>query len=572
MKNIFKILALLMLVLTSCSDEMEEITEEPQFPDPTELITGNITGTIVDQGSNEPVDGVTVDLIASEILLASTQTLGGSYSFEEQALASETLIRVHSTTFAPSYRVSAIEANNDVQENFTLSTFDNIQEEQTEAFVLKTDNGLAVEFFDEYMSEYESVRIGYKSFSFPEDAAVLDFNQGVDAEGQVISLSFDQAYCLSAYSADGTVSLQSADKEFNVSIDNATGKSIWMLSTSTGMWKEVTEYDIRGEAVRLSTDQFTYYATVAPDCDEDTEQPIVVCLQNYDLDLSIQEWLRVDDVDNGSYDNCDDNISLTYKKDIQDACDGPPPGYSITQLFCNEESRQVIPCVLRAMDASGNFSECSFTVTVSNEIDCAGNADAPIPYCVNNLSVELNDGSAILVAGAIDVGSFDECTAQSDLLFQIRKQSDICGNGSDSFGATIEFCLAELGNDLRVEMNVTDENGNSDYCVSTVTLTECPDDDTAPIAIAVQELQVSYSSQTIVRAEELDNFSYDFCSTDLTYQVRKISDICNNGSDQNDASIELCLAEVGTNIDVYLVVIDGSGNTAEVQTTIEVLD
>ena len=196
------------------------------------------------------------------------------------------------------------------------------------------------------------------------------------------------------------------------------------------------------------------------------EAPIALCISNYDLDLSVSNSIHSSQIDNGSYDNCDDDLRILIQKDT-DVCNANP-GYSYQNFFCNEEIGEVITCSMIAMDDAGNTAECTYTVTVSGEIDCPGDTTAPIPFCLSNVPVELQNGTVTLLAESIDVGSFDNCSRILD--FQVKKETDVCGNGSDDFSPEIVFCQAEENQVVIVQLLVTDMNGNSDYCRTSVSV------------------------------------------------------------------------------------------------------
>lgn len=111
-------------------------------------------------------------------------------------------------------------------------------------------------------------------------------------------------------------------------------------------------------------------------------------------------------------------------------------------------------------DNCGNTSFCSFIVTVED-------AKKPSPICVNGIAVELmpdgNGGGMIEIeASTFNSGSYDNCTAEDDLLVTITPTSFTCIN---------------IGTNI-VTLWVTDEAGNSDYCETYVIIQDnqglCP--------------------------------------------------------------------------------------------------
>jgi hypothetical protein len=96
----------------------------------------------------------------------------------------------------------------------------------------------------------------------------------------------------------------------------------------------------------------------------------------------------------------------------------------------------------QAVDASGNTSECSFTVTVIDN-------EAPVAVC-QDISVTLADGSATIAAEDIDGGSTDNCAYSMSL-------------------SQTTFGCSDIGV-VPVTLTVTDEAGNSATCTANVTV------------------------------------------------------------------------------------------------------
>ncbi len=457
-----------MLLMSSCTDEVEQIETEIEFPDTTELTTGNVTGEIVDlQGL--ALDGVTVDLLVDGSVVGTTKTENGAYDFTDQGLASEgTIIRAHSFSKAASHKLISIDEGESVVVDFVLDDYTDISSRSTNAFTFESSDGFVAKFDSDYISDLESVWIGYKSYSLPSDNDLLSLTTGVDSNGEFISLDIEQAYYVGAYNDDRESILKKVDETYTVTIPNALGKTLWTFDVSSGLWNQISELTESGNSIIFELEDFTYFAAVrrGNNCSQDLEAPVALCIDNYDLDLSVSNSINSTQIDNGSYDNCDDDLNIVIQKST-DVCNAIP-GQSFQNFFCNEEIGEIITCSLLAMDNAGNTSECIYTVTVTGEIDCPGDTTSPLPFCLSSVPVELENGSATLLAETIDVGSFDNCTRTLD--FKVKKESDICGNGSDEFSPQIEFCQAEDNQVIVVQLLVTDMNGNSDSCRTTVSV------------------------------------------------------------------------------------------------------
>jgi hypothetical protein len=109
-----------------------------------------------------------------------------------------------------------------------------------------------------------------------------------------------------------------------------------------------------------------------------------------------------------------------------------------------------------AIDNCNNQKVCNTTVQVR---DCK----KPTPYCKNGLIVTLMNTTPPMVevwASDLNEGSFDNCTAMTDLVFSFSQ------NVNDK---SIIFQCNNIGVSL-VNIWVTDQAGNQDFCQTTITI------------------------------------------------------------------------------------------------------
>ncbi len=137
----------------------------------------------------------------------------------------------------------------------------------------------------------------------------------------------------------------------------------------------------------------------------------------------------------------------------------------------------------KVSDGCGNITSCLSTFMVVDK-------KAPTPYCVNISSALMNNGQVELWARDFDLGSFDNCTSQEDLLFtfdqahpvldKITQEHYFKGQGEDASQSEYNSGSAQLWvpgtfssakvfncNDLPtvdIVMSVWDEKLNTDYC------------------------------------------------------------------------------------------------------------
>ncbi|HRX29934.1 MAG TPA: HYR domain-containing protein, partial [Saprospiraceae bacterium] len=171
-----------------------------------------------------------------------------------------------------------------------------------------------------------------------------------------------------------------------------------------------------------------------------------------------------------SYGNCGDNITLTI--DAEDDCtekddlvyqwivdvnnDGiADAGYSgtgrtMTKYYKNGTHK----IIWKVEDKCGNVSTCSYLFTVKD-------GKKPTPYCRSSVTTVVmnNNGMVEIWATDYELGSYDNCTPYDKLRFSfssnVNQKSLVftCADIPDGISATIP-----------VEMWVTDEAGNQDFC------------------------------------------------------------------------------------------------------------
>ena len=129
----------------------------------------------------------------------------------------------------------------------------------------------------------------------------------------------------------------------------------------------------------------------------------------------------------------------------------------------------------RAQDACGNESQCQLQLTVYD-------GSPPSAVCSPSKFVSLTTtGIANINASVFNAGSSDDCGGS--LTFQVRRLSDPCDLAGTAFGSKTTFCCADIGQPVPVQIKVTDNQGNANYCNSVVTVNDalvptiqCPSD------------------------------------------------------------------------------------------------
>jgi uncharacterized protein YrzB (UPF0473 family) len=169
---------------------------------------------------------------------------------------------------------------------------------------------------------------------------------------------------------------------------------------------------------------------------EDNVAPVAVC-QNItvQLDNSGNATITASQINNGS----------------NDACGIQSLALNITIFNCANVNGNTV--ILTVTDVNSNTSTCSANVTIEDNV-------APIAVC-QNVTVQLdNTGNGSTTAASVNNGSSDNCAIATLALSQTT------------------FVCSEVGANTEI-LTVTDVNGNSTTCSTTITV----EDNVAPVAV-----------------------------------------------------------------------------------------
>ncbi|MFN8295865.1 MAG: HYR domain-containing protein [Chitinophagales bacterium] len=280
--------------------------------------------------------------------------------------------------------------------------------------------------------------------------------------------------------------------------DDVTGLGIHSVGTSNPVVLTVT--DVNGNTSTCSAN-----VTV-----RDQVAPVAVCQPlTVDLNAAGAGSITASQVNNGSSDAC--GIATTTINNSNFGCANVGSGNTV---------------VLTVTDVNGNSSTCSSTITVRDLV-------APVAVC-QNVTVQLNNtGNGSTTAAAVNNGS-----------------NDACGIAGLSLSQT-SFVCSEVGPNAEV-LTVTDVNGNSSTCSTTITV----QDNVAPIAICQNvTVQLDNTGNGSTTAAAVNNGSSDACGV-AGLALSQVNFAC---------------SEVGPNTEV-LTVTDVNGNTSTCSTTVTVQD
>ncbi|NNF02174.1 MAG: T9SS type A sorting domain-containing protein [Bacteroidia bacterium] len=261
---------------------------------------------------------------------------------------------------------------------------------------------------------------------------------------------------------------------------------------------------------------------------KDTTPPVAACQDlTVVLDASGGGMVSPSMVDAGSSDNCPISLAL-----------------DTNQFTCADVGLNTV--ILSVYDACGNSDTCHATITVEDNMD-------PDAQC-QDLTVYLDaSGNASITTMMVDNGS-----------------SDICGIDTMTLSNSTFACADTGAND--VVLTVTDVNGNSDTCHSTVTVLDTvpPDaqcmnatiylDSNGEAQLKTSDINNGSSDACGIASMSLDSTSFNCSETGENPVVLTVTDVNGNS--------DTCLAKVlvldtlvpAALCQSFTVVLDAAGN------------
>ncbi len=175
--------------------------------------------------------------------------------------------------------------------------------------------------------------------------------------------------------------------------------------------------------------------------------------------------------------------------------------------------------VYTAEDECGNGAICTFQLNVADQTP-------PIASCQQFTKTALGiDGKSILDASVFNSGTTDNCCVDH---FEVRRMNSGCNSGT-TFGPTVTFCCADIGDSVLVVFRAYDCHGNFNDCMVNVLV----EDKLAPSCIPPTNVMVNcenfdptlwnYGQVTVV----------DNCCTDtilISNNYTQFDTVCNRGT------------------------------------------
>ena len=240
---------------------------------------------------------------------------------------------------------------------------------------------------------------------------------------------------------------------------------------------------------------------------EDEEAPVITGCPT-DITVEITEFaceVRVD-LPNLIATDCNPNLTVTNSSPYADvngrnASGMYPIGEHVVQFIVS--------------DGCGNIASCETTITVLDR-------HAPTPVCKHGLTIPLNDNGFVIIPPNIIIsGSYDNCSAEEDLMFEISPN---------------HFTCEDIGQQT-INLIVTDQYGNSQFCSTDIFIQDnsgvCSGrpaqtaiggrvftEDGSPMPEV--PVQLSGGLEQMSFTDEGGNYLFEALSRDETYTVRPI--------------------------------------------------
>ena len=193
-------------------------------------------------------------------------------------------------------------------------------------------------------------------------------------------------------------------------------------------------------------------------------------------------------------------------------------------------------------DGCLNSTTQSFTVTVEDNT-------VPVMVCDGSTVISLQDnGTAYAPASVFDDGSVTDC---SPLTLEVKRvdNGSACGISNFAFGEFVEFCCADVGQEVMIMLRATDESGNSNTCMVVTTI----QDKNPPVISVPADVTIQCTDPY-----DIDNLAPDF-------GVATATDNCMNSTITEEVFDNITSCNVGTITRVFTAS-DGNGESSGIQT------
>jgi len=302
------------------------------------------------------------------------------------------------------------------------------------------------------------------------------------------------------------------------------------------------------------------FAQINAQCTNDTIPPIAICDGVINIQTDQEFTLYASGVDDGSWDNCTDSLSLDYfiTRDYQSSV------LPTSDTLFYPAGIDIIDTVaLWVVDEAGNANSCVAVVIINTgSTNCTNDTEAPIMVCYGPWFITLGpDDDFNITADELDLNSFDNCTSQNNL--ERFVSSGI--NDPDQYQTIINYPAGTTGIVYPI-LTIRDEAGNESTCEVSITITSldslCANDSFSPGITCLPDIVNPYTGlDYVVVPQAVYNDAWDNCTPDslLSFYV---GDGNLDGPPPSTQEVIIPEGTIGwTNVGVW--VVDEAGNWSQ---------
>ena len=156
-------------------------------------------------------------------------------------------------------------------------------------------------------------------------------------------------------------------------------------------------------------------------------------------------------------------LSNLFTPTATDACSPVVITAYLNDVLVNPNALITVPLGINAVrfeatDESGNVRTSTVSLTVEDKTP-------PTAICMKSTVAITNSGTARIPAAYFNNGSKDECSAVTFSVRRMDRRINCDTTTSPNFHPHVDFCCTDVGNNVMIELRVTDASGNSNTCM-----------------------------------------------------------------------------------------------------------
>lgn len=529
-KHNFLYIFFILLVLTGCQKEFEEITtiEVPDEDPAIMLVDGSVAGVVIDQAGNK-IDGATVQIIINGIVMHETKTTQGDYLFNDVALSPDkNLIKAFSNDFSSNYSILEKAGTRvEIVEAIRIATIDSRQQFDIQGIINFEGDDITVNLPAESLSTFSNqVNLAAKYYNFSrESRSLYGVRDALYTNGSIRKNSFSRGvYVFGSHTDDQEAAIKSGfsyEIRFKTLSENSPQEvEIWHFDEKEIIWKNKYTATLIGNEYVFNAESFGHFSIVASTTNTLLDIQVDT---SYLLAESCTTTFTLPDI------NVSNNTAVVWESTHAEG------EFASGDSLTIDIGDSPVTLTVYATAPNAETQSQDLELIVQDNIP-------PLAICNSDIAISFENGEATILTTDVDAGSHDNNC--SEVVVQISFTEE--GSYQDE--------LTMQKNNLRdhVFMSVTDGGGNFSICFATLRFA----DDVVPVADCVENLSVSINSsgENTISAAQFNRNSID----DLTPDSDLIFSF-----DENDfvAFMDISCDDV-SNQEIRVWVSDRAGNSS----------